>query len=182
MTVKNRRYGVVSRSLLFRRYSIGQIWHNWLSSVRRRFGWWLAAMLAFFVAPITALAWSDNNANHGQPSSASKNSPANSRTNHASQQQPLASNPDQTSSSQSNSQNSNHQTTTSVNVNGQDIAVPNNGELHQTIKSGNSQTRIDLSIHNQTSDGQATNRSKSYSSVQIYSNSQQSTSQEDDMH
>lgn len=58
----------------------------------------------------------------------------------------------------------NGQTSTSVTVNGQNVPVPSNGELHRTIAGPNGTTRVDVS--NQSS-GQQSESSSSSSSVQI---------------
>jgi len=65
------------------------------------------------------------------------------------------------------------QSTTTVTINGQQVAVPANGEVHQTINGANSQTNISVqSNHSSTSSGNsASNTNNSSVNMNVTSES-----------
>lgn len=74
------------------------------------------------------------------------------------------------------SQDNQSASNTKVTVNGQDIAVPDNGEVHQTISDGNTTTTIDAqaSSSSSASAGQASNSNSSSLNVNVNSSSRTS--------
>ncbi len=64
---------------------------------------------------------------------------------------------------------------TSVTVNGQDITVPENGQVHKTITSDGTTTHVDISSSNSTSGDDTNSSTRSSTNLSIHSNSHSSS-------
>jgi cytoskeletal protein RodZ len=71
----------------------------------------------------------------------------------------------QSNTSSVSSNNTAPNSSSSVSINGQSIAIPDNGEVHQTVLNGSSQTHVDIST-NSTSSSQ--NHSSSSTNIQLH--------------
>jgi hypothetical protein len=103
-------------------------------------------------------------ANTGSGTNLSAQNTTSSSTSNQSSVQPEG------SSDSGQATNSNH---TRITVNGQDIQVPQNGSVNQTMTDGNTTTTVNAQSSSSSSDsqGQATNSNKSSVNVQVNSHS-----------
>lgn len=72
---------------------------------------------------------------------------------------------------ESNSSNNSQSTNTKLFVNGQNIAIPNNGSKHSTITSEDGNTNVDISI-NSSSKGTSSEHSSTYMSINATTSSE----------
>jgi hypothetical protein len=83
-------------------------------------------------------------------------------------------------SNDSHSSGSSNSNSTSLKVNGEDIDIPENGEVHQEITSDGQTTNIDVSHHSSTSSDGSHNSQSSNLNISSRSSSRSSSSVSDD--
>jgi hypothetical protein len=83
-------------------------------------------------------------------------------------------------STESHSDSSSNRSTTSLKVNGEDIDIPQNGEVHQEITSDGQTTKIDVSHHSSTTADGSHNSQHSSLNISSRSSSRSSSSIDND--
>lgn len=148
------------------------------SASRRKFAiFGSAALLTLLFTPILAYALyaqpaGSQSSNNAGGNAASNNGPGPSNINMSESPEPQNTPP-----AAPNDVNNEHSSSSSLNVNGQDIGVPENGEVHQTVSnSDGSQTQVDVSAQNSSSGTTGgTSRSHQNTHIHVYSHGDESS-------
>jgi hypothetical protein len=132
---------------------------------------WSAGLLAL-VAPIAfAYGWSGQ---HGTAQASRTDSTSSNVSGHVAKvSQPKVQ--DAVPAEPAASNNSTSSSHTQISVNGQNIEVPENGNVHQTMTDGNSHTTVDVNSSNTSSAGSGAAVNKSSTTMNISSHSSDNT-------